>query len=484
MAEYGLTPNGPNPKRLDIILDEMHTKLTDRLGVNTRQNPQSLLNHLLTNVADQIAELWELGTDVYYSQYPATAEGVSLDNVAQLGGSTREGATKSYYPIHCTGVDGTTLDTGTMIASATNPTSRFVLGNEKTISRADCNGAVIKVAAVTPNSVYTVAINGTVYSLETTSEDPLDILDSIAGMITERGFAFSLDRENALLHLSATDDTATNELILSENLTTETVTSIITFESVETGDIFLPTGTITNIVKAHANLKAVENRCAYIAGHKEETDTEFRQSYADKIFNRSGNMLESIRSAILNHVLGVRSVATYENPSHEWDAYGRPPHSIEVVVDGGFSEEIAQQILENKAGGINTFGDTAIKLNGKFDEDIVIRFNRPVTVYTWVYVGITLSKTEAHPPNYAELLREVVLKNMSTLEAGDDVVPQQFMSQLYKACSGISYIDLRLYATTVPGTDKPSEYPSRSVEIMARQKAHTTEDMIEVEING
>ena len=103
MAKYGLTPQGPNPKRLDVILEDMHSKMTDRLGVNTRQNPQSLLNHILTNVADEIAELWEFGVDVYHSQYTSSATGVSLDYAAQFGGSTREMAAKSYYSILCTG---------------------------------------------------------------------------------------------------------------------------------------------------------------------------------------------------------------------------------------------------------------------------------------------------------------------------------------------------------------------------------------------
>ena len=134
-------------------------------------------------------------------------------------------------------------------------------------------------------------------------------------------------------------------------------------------------------------------------------------------------MLESIRSAILNNVQGVTSVAPYENPTHEWDEYGRPPHSIEIVVDGGDSTEIAQQILQKKAGGINTYGDTSVVLAGAYDEDITIRFSRPTTIYTWFHLGITLSKTEAIPPNYVDLLREVVLENMTALEAGADVVP-------------------------------------------------------------
>ena len=113
MAKYGLTPQGPNPKRLDVILEDMHSKMTERLGVNTRQNPQSLLNHTLTNVADEIAELWEFGVDVYHSQYTSSATGVSLDYAAQFGGSTREMAAKSYYSILCTGLDGTTIPAST-----------------------------------------------------------------------------------------------------------------------------------------------------------------------------------------------------------------------------------------------------------------------------------------------------------------------------------------------------------------------------------
>ena len=86
MSEYGLTPDGPNIKRLDAIIDSLHDKLSEKWGVNTRQNPESFLNHLLTNFADELAELWEFGEDVYYSKYPSFAEGRSLDNAAQYGG--------------------------------------------------------------------------------------------------------------------------------------------------------------------------------------------------------------------------------------------------------------------------------------------------------------------------------------------------------------------------------------------------------------
>jgi len=482
MSEFGLTPSGPNIKRLDQILDSMHTKLSRRWGVNTRQNPESFLNHLLTNVSEEMAELWEFGEDVYYSEYPSSAEGVSLDNAAQYGGTSREEAAKSYYPIHCTGKDGTLLAAGTMISSTMNPATKLSLAEDKQLTRAAFNQVVIKLAAVGADDVYTVALNGAVYSYASVSADAKEILSGIVGAITDDGFTVTLDEDNELLTVEAKDKTSTNVLVLSANLTTETVTSILTFGTVDTGDILLPEGVITNIVKADAGLLSVVNRCGYIAGRDAETDTELRKSYADKIFNRSSRMLESIRSAILQNVQGVTSVAPYENDTNEWDAQGRPPHSVEIVVDGGDSKEIAEQILAKKSGGISTFGDVAVVLPGEYGEDITIRFNRPVAIRTWFHLGLTLSKTEAIPPNYVDLLRKAIVEEMGALNVGQDVVPQQFLTNLYKVCSGITYIDIKLFATETP--TEPTEYPSRSVAITARQRAYTTEEMIEVEIDG
>lgn len=482
MSEYGLTPKGPNIKRLDTIMEEMHDDLSEKWGVNTRQNPQSFVNHLLTNIADAFAELWEFGEDIYHSKYPSTAEGSSLDNAAQYGGVTRETAAKSYYPIHCTGTDGTKLAAGTMISSKTNPTTYLSLAEEKEISRSSFNKAVIEVAAAVAGTTYTVIIDNNSYACAPDSTDETEILRALQNAITTQDFSTSLDEANGLLTIESKVVDTSHSLVLSENLTTNTVTSILTFGTVETGDILVPEGVITGIVKADAGLLSVTNLCGYVPGNDEETDTEFRQSYTDKIFNRSSMMLESIRSAILNNVQGVVSVAPYENATNETDAQGRPPHSIEIVVDGGDSTQIAQQILANKAGGISTYGNTVITLPGVYDEDIPIRFNRPETIYVWLHLGITLKRNEVLPSNYVELLKTAVLNNIGSLDAGQDVVPQEFMSDLYKACSGISYIDIKIYATANDG-EVPTDYTERSVDITARQRAYTDEGMIEVSID-
>ncbi len=485
MSEYGITPKGVNIKRLDTIVEELHTDLSEGWGVNTRLNPKSALNVLITNFADKVAELWEFGKGTYDAMYPSSAEGVSLDNACQFGGTVREMAARSYYPIHCTGVDGTPLDTSTIIASATNPQTKFVLLNAATISRSSFNRATVKVVSLASQAAYTVSIDGILYSF--TPEAGADVLAVLTGLQAafegDPDFIAELDSENLLLSIEAKDVKKSYAMILTENLTTDTITSIITFASEEYGDIILPEKAITNKIQGHADFLSCTNLCPYIAGRQQETDRELRRSYADKIYNRSSRMLESIRSAILENVQGVVSVAPYENPSHEWDDQGRPPHSIEIVVDGGDPSEIAKQILEKKSGGINTIGKEEIELPGAYDEPITIRFNRPTFVYTWFRVGITQHRVEALPPNYADLIKDAIVAQVAVLNCGDAIVPQKFLDAIYASCSGISYIDITMFASTDRAAI-PDAYVLRSRVVSARERAVTTKAMIEVTLDG
>ncbi len=474
--KYGLTPNGPNPKRLDVILDEMHSKLTEQTGVNTRQNPESLLNHLLTNFADAIAELWEYGTDVYNSQYPMSAEGSSLDNALQFGGITRGMPEKSYYSILCTGVDGTTIPAGTIIATGTNPSVELSNSADTLITRSAFNKAIV-VASGNSDTVFSIVINGDMYTSKSLTE--------LADAITDENFIATFNNDR--LYISAKDDTSSNVLILSENLTTETVSTIVSFGTEEYGDILIPNGVITKIVKSVAGLQEVTNVGSYIAGRLEETDVEFRKSYVDKIFNRSSAMLESVRSAILENVQGVRSVAAYENDTNEYDSMGRPPHSIEIVVDGGDRNEIAQRIFEKKCGGISTYcteeNGEEVVLKGVYGEDITIRFNRPSELYIWFQIGVTLSSTTVPPINYSDLIKEVVVECMQGVGAGENVLPQKFIERLTNEIPGIDYYDIRLFASTNQ-QESPTEFTERSVMVKPRERAVTSESRIGVTIDG
>ena len=486
--EYGLTPKGPNIKRLDVIIDQLHERLSEKFGVNTRQNPESVLNVLITIFADALAEVWEFGEDNYYAKYPTSAEGVDLDNAVQYGGVVRETAQKSYYPIHCKGKDGTVMTPGTIIASDTNPAVQLELIESKEITRSAFNKVEIKVAAVENNSTYQVTINETVYTFTSGDDTALSILNGIKNALSNEDFQqkFTVTLEDdELLIIEAVDLSSSNELSLTENLTTETVTTIANFGTVETGDIFLPVGIIKNIVKADAGLLEVCNfSSSYVAGRKQETDTEIRKSYTDKIFHRSNCMTESIESAILTNVQGVTSVSAYENYTNDFDDWDRPPHSVEVVVEGGDDMQIAKEILKTKAGGISTYGTEYVDVPGVHGETQIIWFNRPKPVYTWYRLEVTQDKEEMLPTNWIDILKNAILKEMGSLKVGGDVVPQRFVSSLYKVCSGISYVDI-LLLTTTEKIQKPEKNDFiaegvRSITITDRQRAVTTKDMIEV----
>ena len=143
MSEYGITSTGFVKKRLDTICDEIHDDLSKEWGINTRKNPKSYLNVLITNFADKIAELWEVAEENYFSKYPSSATGDSLDRAAEYAGVLREQAEHSYYQVECTGDDGTVIPKGTPIEADCNPKIQLVAYDEGKISRESCSKITI-----------------------------------------------------------------------------------------------------------------------------------------------------------------------------------------------------------------------------------------------------------------------------------------------------------------------------------------------------
>lgn len=488
MPEYGITETGLRIKRFDTILSEINAFQTEGFGVQVGANTRSFLNTLNTSVADKIAELWELGADIYHNLSPMSAEGAALDNAVQFGGNSREKARSTYYPIHCECTEGITLDEETLIESDTNPAIKFLSAEERTISRPSFNKAKVKVVSTQPGEAYTVALNGTLYSYTCKAQDgPEAILGGLRDLILAdeaEAFTASVDSENVLLIIEAADVESENSMLLTDNLTTESVTAIISFASEEPGEVSLPNGAITKIVTAPTGFLSCTNLCGYVAGRLLETDVELRQSYVDKIFSRSSRMTDSIRSAILANCAGVTAAQVYENRTNETDSEGRPPHSVEAVVDGGSNSDIAEQILATVSAGITTYGSVSVDVPGEDDDMIEVCFNRPTYIYCWFKVTLTISKASLVPANYAELVETAIVDAMSQVENGEDVVPQQqFLPAIYEQVPGISYIDVSIYTTTSASEGQPSSYPLRSVEITNRQRAMTSSTRIEVALD-
>lgn len=478
MSKYGITPNGFQKKRLDEIWKDIHEKLTEGFGVNTTLNPQSFLNVQVTALADSIAELWEVAEAAYYSAYPSSATGISLDNAVEYGGIRRIGEQKTFYPIHCTGDDGTIIPEGTKLASETKPAMFFTASQSAGITRSYFNTVIIKVVALQLNAVYTVGINGSVFSVSSGDDpDATTILQGLADKIKSDEYMVKVEDER--LTITHTNLQRGNQLILSENMTTEQVTTIINFASEDYGEYLLPDGSITRIVTNVMGLSSCINLIPPVLGRHKETDVELRQSYINRIAVRSDGMLESITSAILDNVQGVQSIQPYKNDTNIYDSEGRPPHSIEIVVEGGDELAIGKEILRKKAGGIEAFGSVKVDVPDLYGRTNPVCFNRPQYVYVWLKVTLTRNLQQPMPSNFAELTKKAILAQTQDIPPGVGVLTQKLISDIYKQVTGISYVDISAFSSTDAGRT-PDSYPLENVNVGVRQKAVIEEKRIEV----
>ena len=61
MADYGLTPQGPNIKRLDVILNELHDSMTEKLGNSVGDIGQQMVQQRLWILSRVHTELFGHG---------------------------------------------------------------------------------------------------------------------------------------------------------------------------------------------------------------------------------------------------------------------------------------------------------------------------------------------------------------------------------------------------------------------------------------
>ncbi len=140
--QFGLTPQGYIPMRLQDIATAMNTNLQNSIGSNISLGPESVFGQIVAITSAQLALVWELGLAIYSSQYPAGAEGTSVDNILALTGlyrlpatATVTSPTENNIPgLVVTGTAGTVIPAGSLIAVDGNPLIQFSLDAAITIA--------------------------------------------------------------------------------------------------------------------------------------------------------------------------------------------------------------------------------------------------------------------------------------------------------------------------------------------------------------
>lgn len=476
MDEYGLTSQGFKQKRLPDIIQSMNSRIADQLGVQIQTSANSVFGQLVGVFAYEIADLWEQASQVYGAMYPHTAFGTSLNNASALAGITPISAEKTTVVCTCYGADGTSIPYGSQIASATDSNITFsCIDSNATIDKGECNFAgVIVPSAVVPSTVYTVTVNGTAHNYTALAGDTANIvLTELGSLISIAGITATVN--NDTLEISSTDQRDVFTISVSADLDFDSIGSPVNFECDVIGAITPAIGDLTDIVTTFAGWDSVSNNVPANTGREAESDTALRQRWNGSLYTRSVGMTDSIASALMT-LNGVTSAYVYENSTDSTDADGRPPHSIEAVVNGGDADDIGLTIWQKKSAGIDTYGSQSVSINDSQGFPHVINYNRPIEVNVWLNIAVVEYPEETLPPNAQSLISESALAYGNTLTVGNDVILQRFMGAIYQSCAGIGYI-------TITASTDGVTYSSSNIQIDARHVAVFDLSRIQVSIS-
>lgn len=158
---FGLTPEGFNTKRLSDIKQSLDNAMIAQFG-DINIDPQSVFGQQIGVISKQYADIWENLQDVYLSQYPNSAEGISLDNVVQLNGLTRLPAVQTSVYEVCEGNEATLIPSGSFV-KIPNTNNIFYNLKDGIITRNAAYAVYIDVDTPLNPQIYTCIINGQVF---------------------------------------------------------------------------------------------------------------------------------------------------------------------------------------------------------------------------------------------------------------------------------------------------------------------------------
>ena len=236
-------------------------------------------------------------------------------------------------------------------------------------------------------------------------------------------------------------------------------------ESVETEPVQGLANTITTIVNAISGWDRVENFVDATLGLDEETDAALRTRRENALAGLGNATLEAIRADLLL-VTSVTEALVFENDT-DVTVGSRPPHSVEAVVEGGDSNEIATALFNSKAGGIATFGTEAAESVTDSQGTVhSVLFSRPTQRDIWLEIDFTVDGT--FPADGLDQAETAILAFGNALGIGDDVIVFPSLVASVSEIPGILDMVIRI-ADTASGGGDPS--PSADDNIVIAETA-------------
>ncbi len=470
-----VTAEGFVRPRLNEIKADYDQRFKDALGaVNTA--PDAVVGQIIGIFSAALDDAYEALQNCYDSMYPFSAEGAALDGAVSFIGLTRLGAAATTVTAMLYGTEGTFIPAGVLTRAGDN--RQYSTSVEGVISRANAGDVEITVSTVTNGGNYQIIAGGVsvVYTADGTA----------TGAEIATGLAAAFDPDDFLatatgnkLRLRKADLISAFPLTVDSKLTISLLGSPFLFTCLDLGAYALPIGTLTRIDSGIVGWDAVNNLVEGDTGRFVETDEELRIRHLTSVRVTGAATVQSMRARILAEVDSVEYVAVYENRTNATDGFGLPPHSVEVVVQGGTNQAAGNKVFEVKPAGIETHGNTTVTVIDDNGDGQVTKFSRPTPVYAWVRVNVNLiTPEEPLPENVDQAIKNAVLAYGNTIEIGQDIYTQRFFGPIYAATSGIGSIIVEVAVTpTAIGT--PS-YSTNNISVARAEVALFADSRITV----
>lgn len=436
---YGITDSGFLAKPLEVILAEIEEAEKTVFGASLDVAAQSIFGQVNGIMAERFAELWQLAEAVYSAFYPDSAAGAQLDNVASLTGTARLPPTLSKVIAACCGTPTTVLVAG-RVASVTTLGHRFASVAEATITAVSAwqagHAYAIGDRCTNGNKVFECTDDGT-----------------SAGSGGPSG--------STTVGASVTDNTVTWLCIGSGTGAVD-----VQFNAQAGGPKNANAGTLATIetpVAGWASVFNVEDQ--FYLGTNLESDASFRVRREQELRAIGNAASDAIRQAVLA-VTGVYGCHVFENYTDTTDGDGLPPHSVEVVVQGGDDTAVREAVFASVAAGVQTYGTTSGVFIDSQGVEHTVKFSRPTDMPIYVTINATVDPVLFPVDGANQIGAALLAYGVTYYTNGSDVVSAALLAQVFKV-SGVVDCDLPLIGLApTPGASSTIPLNLRQIPVL------------------
>jgi len=217
------------------------------------------------------------------------------------------------------------------------------------------------------------------------------------------------------------------------------------------GAVIANAASLTVIETPVSGLDSITNALDADVGNNDETDAELRYRRNLSLQQSQAATLEAIRTVLLE-VEDVDNCVGEENITGEVDGDGRPPHSFEMVVQGGTDANIATAIWESKPTGIKSHGTEMYTVTDSQGKNRDIYFSRATEIDIYVIVDIT--RISGILPTEAQV-KQKIIDYGDGLNLSDDVLPVSGIIPKIAELANIKDITIKVGTAPAPTLDDP-----------------------------